>query len=105
MNVFSKLIVAGCLVCAAPLVQACDTKECKEHGGKFLQEMDKNGDGAISKKEFDAFHNEHFKEVDANHDGKITPDEMDAVHEKMMEHGKERVQQRFEETDINHDGL
>jgi Ca2+-binding EF-hand superfamily protein len=105
MKAFSTLIAAGCLVCAAPLVQACDVKHRGEHGGKFFQEMDKNGDGAISKKEFDAFHNAHFKEMDANHDGKITQDEMDAMHQKMMEQGKARFEQRFDESDINHDGV
>ncbi len=104
MKAFSKLIVAGCLLCAAPLVQACDVKHRGECAGGMFKEMDKNGDGAISKKEFDAFHSAHFKELDTNKDGKITQDELDAVHDKMMERGKERFQDRFDATDINHDG-
>lgn len=104
MDAVSKLIVAGCLVCAAPLVQACDVRHEGEYGGKFFQEMDKNGDGAVSKKEFDAFHNAHFKEVDANKDGKITQDEMEALHQKMHERGQERFKKHFEESDTNHDG-
>ena len=104
MNAFSKLIIAGCLACAAPLVQACEPGKQCGHAGMMIHEMDKNGDGAISKKEFDAFHNVHFKEVDANKDGKITQDEMDAMHEKMTGRGKDRFINRFEESDINHDG-
>lgn len=102
MKVFSGLIAAGCLVCAAPLVQACDVKHHGASGGMFLQEMDKNGDGAISKKEFDAFHNAYFKELDANHDGKITQDEMDA--RKAMGKCDVNFDSRFDESDINNDG-
>jgi Ca2+-binding EF-hand superfamily protein len=104
MKAFSKLIVAGCLVCAAPLVQACDMGKEGMEGGMFFKEMDKNGDSAISKKEFDAFHSAHFKEMDANKDGKITPEEMDATHKKMVEKCDVSFDKRFEESDINNDG-
>jgi Ca2+-binding EF-hand superfamily protein len=111
MKVFSKLILAGSLACAAPLVQACDVKHHGECGGSMFKEMDKNGDGAISKKEFDAYHSAQFKKLDLNHDGKITPEEMDAMHEKMADKcdvksdkGHEGFDERFDETDINHDG-
>lgn len=104
MKAIFKLIVAGCLIGAAPLAQACGGKYCGECGGAFFKNMDKNGDGAISKKEFDAFHSQHFKDMDANKDGKVSQDEMGAIHGKMM--GKEPMMfdQRFEESDINHDG-
>lgn len=112
MKTFSKLALAGCLLLAAPLVQACGLKH---DGGKCIHDkcmqgmgmsgmMDKNGDGAIGKKEFDAFHAERFKEMDANKDGKITKDEMDAMHNKMMEGARGRFESRFDESDINHDG-
>jgi hypothetical protein len=110
MNTFSKLIVAGCLVCATPLVQACDMKHEGAAGGMFFEEMDKNGDGAVSKKEFDAFHSAHFKEMDTNKDGKITREEMDAAHQKMADKCKVPdkcdvgYDTRFDEVDINHDG-
>ncbi len=109
MKAFSRLMVAACLLCAAPLALACEGKcegKCYgARGGTFLKEMDTNNDGVITKKEFDAFHDARFKELDANHDGKITKDEIDAVHQKMMEHGKERMEHRFDETDVNHDGF
>jgi Ca2+-binding EF-hand superfamily protein len=104
MKVLSRLIVAGCLVCAAPLVQACEPGQQGVHGGSMIKEMDKNGDGAISKKEFDAFHSAHFKEMDTNSDGKITRDEMDAVHKKMMDKCNVSFDRHFDESDINHDG-
>jgi len=111
MKAISKLIVVGSLLVTAPLAMACDVRHHAGYGDKCSLEMDKNGDGVISKKEFDAFHNEQFKRLDANHDGKITQDEMDAahdkmgaMHEKMREQGKDPFDTRFDEVDINHDG-
>jgi len=104
MKVFSGLIVAGCLFCAAPLVQACDVQHRDGCDSDMFKQMDKNGDGAISKKEFDAFHNAQFREMDANKDGKITLEEMDAEHYKMKEPCKVGFDERFDESDINHDG-
>ena len=105
MKAFSKLFVAACLLCAAPLVLACDPKHRGECDGEMFKQMDKNGDGAISKKEFEAFHNALFKEMDANKDGKLTPEEMDAEHHsKMQEPCEVSFDQRFDESDINHDG-
>ena len=62
MKTFSKLFIAGCLLCVAPLVLACDAVVTVDTANKF-KEMDKNGDGAISKKEFDAYHSAQFKKV------------------------------------------
>ncbi len=104
MKVFSGLIVAGCLLCAAAPVQACDVKHRGECDSDVFKQMDKNGDGAISKKEFDAFHNAQFREMDANKDGKITLEEMDVEHHKMKEPCKVSLDERFDESDINHDG-
>ncbi len=99
------LIVAGCLLGAAPLAQACDPMHCPSHGGVSFQEMDKNGDGAVSKKEFDAFYNARFKELDANRDGKISADEMGAVDRNKMGKSDVNFEHRFDEVDINGDGV
>ena len=104
MKALSGLIVAGCLACAAPLALACDGKYCATYGGANFKEMDKNGDGAINRKEFDAFHSQRFKDMDANKDGKISQDEMEGLRGKMMGKGPMMFDRRFEETDINHDG-
>jgi Ca2+-binding EF-hand superfamily protein len=104
MSTFFKLIMAGCLVCAAPLALACDMGQPGAAGGMSFKEIDKNGDGVISKQEFDAFHSAHFKEMDANKDGKITREEMDAMHKKMADKCDVSYETRFDEVDINHDG-
>lgn len=78
--------------------------------GIMFKAVDANGDGAISKSEFNAFyakHNaKHFKELDANKDGKITPDEMQGGHRQEMGHndGTTHLDQRFNAADANHDG-
>jgi Ca2+-binding EF-hand superfamily protein len=69
---------------------------------KHFKEMDTNGDGMVSKTEFDAAHNRHFKEMDTNGDGQLSRDEMKAGHKKMMEKAKDK---HFEEADANHDGV
>ena len=53
--------------------------------GKYLQKVDKDGDGAISKEEFLAHGEERFNKMDADKDGKVTREEMKAHHETMME--------------------
>lgn len=103
MKAISTLIMAGCLAATAPLAQACGMKGGPQ-GGWMMEGMDQNKDGAVSKKEFDTFHAEHFKDMDANKDGKVTQDEMDAMHKKMMDKCKPRYEDRFNEVDINHDG-
>lgn len=104
MKAISTLIMAGCLAATAPLVQACGMKSGGPQGGWMLEQMDQNKDGAVSKKEFDTFHSDHFKDMDANKDGKVTQDEMDAMRKKMMDKCKPRYEDRFNEVDINHDG-
>jgi Ca2+-binding EF-hand superfamily protein len=108
MKVLSTLIVAGSLLSIAPLAQACPAKHHGGHDGPCLQELDKNKDGAVSKKEFQAFHADRFKEMDANKDGKLSEEEMDAgmgmKHRPMKDLGQDPFDRRFDEVDINHDG-
>ena len=99
------LAIVSCFTLGASLAHA----ESMGHDGpmhgqmedKMFKGADTNGDGAISKAEFDAFHVKRFKEMDANGDGKITLDEMKAAHKQMLEKGKDK---RFDEADANHDG-
>lgn len=68
----------------------CDQKGGKMHGhmGSMMSaNMDANGDGAVDRNEFDAFHDEHFKTMDTNGDGKIDSDEMGARQKKCQEKG------------------
>lgn len=99
------IAAATCLAFAA--APALADEGMMPHGGfaeKMFNDMDANHDGAVSKKEFDAYHSKRFKEMDANGDGKITREEMEAMHKKMGEHMREQFKQRFDEADANHDG-
>lgn len=48
----------------------------------WFGKADTNGDGAISKAEFNAAKDAKFAKKDANGDGKITKDEAKAYHDK-----------------------
>lgn len=108
MKVISTLIVAGSLLSIVPLVQACPAKHHGGYDGPCLQELDKNKDGAVSKKEFEAFHAARFKEMDANKDGRLSEAEMDGgmgvKQRPMKDMGQDPFDRRFDEVDINHDG-
>jgi len=78
--------------------------------GIMFKTVDTNGDGTISKAEFDAYyakHNaKHFNQMDSNKDGKITPEEMQAATGPQLEHsaGTAHLDKRFYAADANHDG-
>jgi len=75
-----------------------------------FKNVDTNGDGAISKAEFNNYyakHNaKHFKEIDTNKDGKITPEEMQGGQKQDMGHndGTTHLDKRFNAADANQDG-
>ena len=71
---------------------------------RMFKEADSNSDGAISKKEFDAYQSKHFNKMDANRDGKITHAEMESGHNKGQASGATHLDQRFLDADANHDG-
>lgn len=63
----------------------------KMHEEHLAQLMgDKNGDGAVSRDEFDATARAHFEKLDANHDGVLSDDELAAG----RGHGKHRKHKR-----------
>jgi Ca2+-binding EF-hand superfamily protein len=116
-KIISGFIVASGIILTVPIASACEPGHAGRFETKIFAEMDANKDGVISKKEFDAFHNNHFKELDANHDGKITIEEFEAAHSAMQpdhcdeqhhghdkEHGNAFISKRFEAADTNHDG-
>jgi len=108
------LIAVGSLMVAAQQASACPGKPhghgggCPPMGGSYMQQMDKNGDGAISRKEFDAFHADRFKEMDANKDGKIDSKELDALRDEMWNNVRSRmhmsIEQHFDAADTDKDG-
>jgi hypothetical protein len=52
-----------------------------------FNKLDTNGDGFISRKEFDAYNAKHFKELDTNKDGKLSLEELQGGHKQAMGHG------------------
>lgn len=62
----------------------------KDRHGKFMEKLDTNADGVISKDEFMAKHEEHFSKMDADGDGSVTGDEMKAAHQAMKEKWAEK---------------
>jgi Ca2+-binding EF-hand superfamily protein len=72
----------------------------------MFKKLDTNGDGVISRKEFDAFNAKHFKELDTNKDGKLTLEELQSGPSPRMGHGDgtTHLDQRFNAADVNHDG-
>lgn len=71
---------------------------------RMFREVDTNNDGAISRKEFNAYQAKHFKKMDANRDGKITQAEMEAGHNKRQSSGATHLDQRFLAADADHNG-
>ncbi len=110
--IFSNLAMVSSLVFSISIAQAGPDQhgsmhEQPMHGQieqRMFQEADSNGDGAISKKEFNAYQSKHFNKMDANRDGKITHAEMEAGHNKRQTSGATHLDQRFLDADANHDG-
>ncbi len=104
----ATLVLVTYFALAASLAHADPEMHRGQEGGqmaeKMFKEVDVNGDGAISKAEFNAFQAGHFKRMDANGDGKITRDEMEARHKKWMGKGTTHLDKRFNAADANRDG-
>lgn len=108
-----NIAVVSILVMSVSMAHA-ENMQGQPHGagnGSLFSRLDTNGDGSISKAEFDAFNAEHFKNLDTNNDGKITPDELQAIQNHIpqnqgMGHGDvtTHLDQRFYAADVNHDG-
>jgi hypothetical protein len=110
----SYLAVVSSLVMSVNLAhaegEACDENMHGQHHGQMdgmmFKKLDTNGDGVISKAEFNAFNAKHFKELDTNKDGKLTLEELQGGHKQGMGHGDGTtyLHQRFNAADANHDG-
>ena len=111
---FAYLAAAFCFTLSTNLARAavekCDENMHGQHHGEMegmmFKKLDTNGDGVISKAEFNAFNARHFKKLDTNNDGKLTPEELQGGHKQEMGHGDgtTHLDQRFNAADANHDG-
>ena len=111
---FAYLAAAFCFTLSTNLARAavekCDENMHGQHHGEMegmmFKKLDANGDGVISKAEFNAFNARHFKKLDTNNDGKLTPEELQGGHKQEMGHGDgtTHLDQRFNAADANHDG-
>jgi Ca2+-binding EF-hand superfamily protein len=111
---FTYLAAACCIALSTNLAHA-EVKECDknmqgQHSGQMenmtFKKLDTNGDGVITKAEFNAFNAKHFKKLDANKDGKLTPEELQGSHQQGAGYGSgtTHLDQRFNAADANHDG-
>jgi Ca2+-binding EF-hand superfamily protein len=69
---------------------------------RMIEMYDSDGDGKVTKQEFDAGHSLKFDVYDVNNDGKVTREEF-----QMNFGGRnaQRAQQAFDRLDTNHDGV
>ena len=75
--------------------------EGKDRQAKFMEKIDKDGDGAISKSEFLSKHEEHFSKADTDGDGLLTKEEMKEAKKAMK---AKRAEKRAERGDKPREG-
>ncbi len=105
------IALVSCVATVSPLASAQQNGAPAPRNNfaeQMFKQMDSNGDGEVSRAEYNAFYKQRFDELDANHDGKISHEEMEAARAKAMKRFGERMQeqfnQRFDAADSNHDG-
>jgi hypothetical protein len=111
-----KISLSTCALAVAALLagnaMAGDSPGAGGDGPHGIMRADTNGDGKVSKDEAaalqDKMHADWFDKTDADHDGFVTQDELrqarDARREHMRGEMKARMEERFQEADINQDG-
>lgn len=110
MNKIICLLAASCFATVAAPAMAKKGAAPGNGGGveQMLGKVDANGDGVITRKEFEDYNNKRFDRLDANHDGKITPKEVEAAVAKARKRYREQMRnqfnRRFDAADANHDG-
>jgi Ca2+-binding EF-hand superfamily protein len=91
------MFTTAALVLSAPAVMAKDGGG-SHHKGRMFEKLDLNGDGVVTREEFNKAHEERFNKMDADSDGKVTKEEAQKAaeewHAKMKEHRKERMDKR-----------
>lgn len=100
----NKFVLTAAMAVALGLTAGAVMAEHHEGGGdshhgkghKMMERIDTDGDGKVSKAEFDAKHAEKFAKMDANGDGFLTKDEMKSARSAMKKKMKERMEKRKE---------
>ncbi|WP_052362439.1 EF-hand domain-containing protein [Falsirhodobacter sp. alg1] len=71
-----------------------------------FDQLDTNGDGAVTQDELNALRADRAAKLDANNDGKLSVDELaNADAERQMERAKHRAERMVEQLDTDGDGL
>jgi Ca2+-binding EF-hand superfamily protein len=108
-KILCLLAASGLAVLAMPV--AAGNVAAPQRGDfaeRMFNRMDANGDGVITRKEFEDYNGKRFDELDTNHDGKVSRAEMEAARDKarkkLGEQLRRQFDRRFDAADANHDG-
>lgn len=85
------------LTFAAPSAFAHDHDGKGDKGAKMFEKMDTDGNGEISKAEFDAHHAEKFTKMDIDGNGSVTKEEAQTARENWKAEMKEKRESKKEE--------
>ena len=112
----SCCVIVFCLA-LVPALSKAESEACHDpmHGQmdgqaeeSMFKNMDSNGDGVVSRDEFNAFYAKRFAELDVNKGGNLTVDEIKGgIKNPMgdrMSSGMTHLNERFSAADVNHDG-
>lgn len=72
---------------------------------RLLRQLDRNGDGRVSRAEHADGARQMFDAMDADHDGKVTAAEMDAIRRDLYGPDRTDTAGEMAAVDINHDGV
>lgn len=101
---FALAAALGALLAGGAAAGIAQAHQDSMHGSSEdrFKAMDTDGDGKISKAEFEAAVTARFMDADVNHDGKVTLEGMKQAREKRR---AEREKRFFDSLDTNHDGV
>lgn len=99
-------VLGGSVVAAAALVSLAIAQPPARGAGVFaMLQNDANGDGQVTRAEFDAALKARFATLDLNGDGSATPDEVNVQrHAQAEERRNKTMTERFEMLDTNKNG-
>jgi Ca2+-binding EF-hand superfamily protein len=100
MKNITRILSLTAMLCASSLTLAAanddpampghDKAARQQQMHQRLKEIDTDGDGNISKAEFQAHGDKKFAKMDINGDGLISPDERKQMHQQMQQQRQER---------------